>query len=50
MRGKDVRLALNIEPLHKHIEGTRAKPKRMAERNILTEDKRGVFTFTPKRT
>jgi hypothetical protein len=50
MRAKDICLALNIEPMHKHVEGTRAKLKRMVNRNILTENKPGVFTFAPKRT
>ncbi|WP_433345514.1 hypothetical protein [Micromonospora sp. CA-111912] len=50
MRAKDICLALDIEPLPKHVEGTRAKLKRMASRQILTETKPGIFTRTQKRT
>jgi len=50
MRAKDICLALNIEPLPKHVEGTRAKLKRMANRHILTEEKPGIFTLAQKRT
>jgi chorismate mutase len=50
MRAKDVCLALDIEPLPKHVEGARAKLKRMVSKQILTENQPGVFTLTPKRT
>ena len=50
MRAKDICLAIGVEPSPKHVEGTRAKLKRMVNRQILTEDKPGVFTLTPKRT
>ena len=50
MRAKDVCVALDIEPLPKHVQGTRAKLKRMVDRNILTEDRPGLFTLAPKRT
>jgi len=39
MRAKDICLALDIEPLPKHVEGTRAELKRLVSRNILTEDR-----------
>jgi hypothetical protein len=50
MRAKDICLALDIKPLPKHVEGARAKLKRMVSREILTEDPPGVFTLAPKRT
>lgn len=50
MRAKDVCLALDIEPLHKNVEGTRAKLKRLVNRKLVTESETGIFTLTPKRT
>lgn len=50
MRAKDVCLALDIEPLPKHVEGARAKLKRLVTREILTEDQPGIFTLIQKRT
>ena len=50
MRAKDICLALDIEPLPKHVEGTRAKLKRLVSRNILIENKPGMFTLAPKGT
>jgi hypothetical protein len=50
MRAKDICVALDIEPLPKHVEGARAKLKRMVSREILAEDPPGIFTLTPKRT
>ncbi len=50
MRAKDICLALDIEPLPKHVEGTRAKMKRRVSRNVLTENEPGIFTLAPKRT
>jgi len=50
MRAKDICIALGVEPSPKHVEGARAKLKRMVNRQILTEDKPGVFTLVPKRT
>jgi hypothetical protein len=49
MRAKDICLALNIEPLPKHVEGTRAKLKRMVSRNVLIENEPGTFAFAPER-
>lgn len=43
MRAKDVCLALGIEPLPKHVEGARAKLKRLVTRDLVTEDKPGIF-------
>jgi hypothetical protein len=50
MRAKDICLALGVEPLPKHVEGARAKLKRMVTRKILTETEPGIFTLTEKRT
>ena len=50
MRAKDVCLALGIEPLPKHVEGARAKLKRLVTRELVTEDKPGIFALIPKRT
>jgi hypothetical protein len=50
MRAKDIYLALEIEPLPKHVEGTRAKLKRMVNREILTEPEPGISTLAQKRT
>ncbi|MEO3820145.1 hypothetical protein [Plantactinospora sp. B24E8] len=50
MRAKDICLALDIEPLPKHVEGTRAKLKRLVSRNVLTESEPGIFALSPKRT
>ncbi|WP_229073380.1 hypothetical protein [Actinoplanes sp. DH11] len=50
MRAKDICLALDIEPLPKHVEGARAKLKRLVSRNILTETQPGIFTLAEKRT
>ena len=50
MRAKDICLALNIEPLPKHVEGTRAKLKRMLSRQILTENQPGIFALIQKGT
>jgi len=50
MRAKDICLALDIEPLPKHVEGARAKLKRLVSRNILTETQPGIFTLAQKRT
>jgi hypothetical protein len=50
MRAKDICLALDIEPLPKHVEGTRAKLKRLVSRKIVTETEPGIFTLTQKRT
>jgi hypothetical protein len=47
MRAKDICLALNIEPLPKHVEGARAKLKRMVNRQILTESQPGIFALAP---
>lgn len=50
MRAKDICLALDIEPLLNHVEGTRAKLKLLVSRNILIENKPGMFTLAPKGT
>ncbi|MEV1111261.1 hypothetical protein AB0I95_21890 [Micromonospora sp. NPDC049751] len=50
MRAKDICLALDIEPLPKHVEGTHAKPKRLVGRNALIENEPGTFTLAPKGT
>jgi hypothetical protein len=50
MRAKDVCIALDIEPLPKHVEGTRAKLKRLVNREIVTETEPGIFTLIQKRT
>jgi hypothetical protein len=50
MRAKDICHALDIDPLPKHVEGTRAKLKRLANRDLVTETKPGIFTLAPKRT
>jgi hypothetical protein len=50
MRAKDVCLALGIEPLPKHVEGARAKLKRLVTRELVAEDQPGIFTLIPKRT
>lgn len=50
MRAKDICLALDIEPLHKNVEGTRAKLKRLVNRKLVTESEAGIFTLIPKRT
>lgn len=50
MRAKDVCLALDIEPLPKHVEGARAKLKRLVNREIATEVQPGIFTLIQKRT
>ncbi|MFI7543788.1 hypothetical protein [Actinoplanes sp. NPDC049599] len=50
MRAKDICLALDIEPLPKHVEGARAKLKRMVSRQILTENQPGIFALIQKGT
>jgi len=50
MRAKDICVALDIEPLPKHVEGARAKLKRLVSRNILTETAPGILTLIPKGT
>jgi hypothetical protein len=50
MRAKDICRALDIEPLHKNVEGTRAKLKRLVNRKLVTESETGIFTLAPKRT
>lgn len=50
MRAKDICLALDIEPLPKHVEGTRAKLKRMVSQHILTENEPGIFALAQKQT
>ena len=50
MRAKDICVALDIEPLPKHVEGARAKLKRLVSRKVLTETEPGIFTLIPKGT
>jgi hypothetical protein len=50
MRAKGICLALGVEPSPKHVEGTRAKLKRMENPQVLTQDETGVFALAPKRT
>lgn len=50
MRAKAICLALDVEPSPKHVESTRAKLKRMVNRQVLAEDEPGIFILAPKRT
>lgn len=50
MRAKGICLALDIEPLPTHIEGTRAKLKRLVNHELVTETEPGLFTLIQKRT
>lgn len=48
MRTKDSCLALDIEPLPKHVESTRAKLKRIVSRSVLIETS-PAYSFSPRR-
>lgn len=50
MRAKDICIAVGVDPAPKHIEGARARLKRMVSRQILTENEPGIFVLAPKRT
>ncbi|MDP9792275.1 phosphomevalonate kinase [Catenuloplanes nepalensis] len=50
IRAKGICLALDIEPTPAHVEGTRAKLKRLVHHKLVTETEPGLFTLTPKRT
>jgi hypothetical protein len=50
MRAKDVCQALGLGTTAKDTEGTRAKLKRLVNRQILTETEPGLFTLTQKPT
>jgi len=50
MRAKDICVAAGIEPSPKHVEGARAKLKRLVSREILTESEPGIFALAQKRT
>ena len=50
MRAKDICVAIGVDPAPKHVEGARARLKRMASRGILAENEPGIFTLIPKRT
>ncbi|WP_406068558.1 hypothetical protein [Micromonospora sp. NBC_01638] len=50
MRAKGICLALGVEASPKHVEGTRARLKRMVNRQVLTEGEPGIFTLAPKQT
>jgi hypothetical protein len=43
-------LAVGVDPAPKHVEGARARLKRMVSRGILTENEPGIFTLIPKWT
>ncbi|MEU1288011.1 hypothetical protein [Kitasatospora sp. NPDC005856] len=46
LRAKDVCQAIGLDTEPRHIEGTRAKLKRLVGRGILTEPEPGLFTLT----
>lgn len=50
MRAKDICLAVDVDPTPKHVEGARARLKRLVNRKILTENEPGIFALIPKRT
>ncbi|MEV0811520.1 hypothetical protein [Micromonospora sp. NPDC050200] len=50
MRAKDICIAVGVEPSPKHVEGARARLKRLVNRQILTETEPGIFALAPKRT
>ena len=50
MRAKDICIAVSVEPSPKHVEGARARLKRLVSRDILTETEPGVFTLAQKQT
>lgn len=50
MRAKDICIAVGVEPSPKHVEGTRARLKRLVNRQILTEAEPGIFALAAKRT
>ena len=50
MRAKDICLAVGVDPAPKHVEGARARLKRMVNREILTENEPGIFALAAKRT
>jgi hypothetical protein len=50
MRAKDICRALGVDASPKHVEGARAKLKRMVSRGILTEAPPGIFALSPKQT
>jgi uncharacterized small protein (DUF1192 family) len=50
MRAKDICLAVGVDPTPKHVEGARARLKRLVNRKILTENEPGIFALIPKRT
>lgn len=43
MRAKDICLAVGVEPSPKHVEGARARLKRLVSREVLIEAEPGVF-------
>ncbi|MER7471694.1 hypothetical protein [Micromonospora sp. NPDC000018] len=49
MRAKDICIAVGVEPSPKHVEGARARLKRLVSRQILTETEPGIFALAPKR-
>ncbi|GLW36059.1 hypothetical protein [Actinoplanes regularis] len=50
MRAKDICIAVGVDPVPKHVEGTRARLKRMVSRAVLTENEPGIFALAPKQT
>ena len=50
IRAKDICIAVSVDPSPKHVEGARARLKRLVSRDILTESEPGVFALTQKRT
>jgi hypothetical protein len=50
MRARDICVAVGVDPSPKHVEGARARLKRLVSREILTESEPGIFTLTQKRT
>ncbi|MFU8855159.1 hypothetical protein ACNAW0_29985 [Micromonospora sp. SL1-18] len=50
MRAKDICIAVGVEPSPKHVEGARARLKRLVSRQILTETEPGIFALAQKRT
>ncbi len=48
MRAKDVCLAVGVDPTPKHVEGARARLKRLATRKILTRERTGHIRPHPE--
>jgi hypothetical protein len=50
MRARDICVTLGVDLTPKHVEGARAKLKRMVGRGVLTETEPGMFAIAPKKT